>query len=55
MKEERNLSGRILAGVLILIVGVGLLLNQLNWLSFNYAWPFLIIAVGLFIIFRRRK
>ena len=48
--------GRILAGTLILLVGIGLLLNNLfPWFSFDYVWPLLIIAVGLFLIMRRHN
>ena len=49
----RRVSGRILAGAIVLIVGFGLLFRNMFGWSFNYFWPLTIIAVGLFIIFKR--
>ncbi len=46
---------RFLFGAVLVVVGVGLLLqNIFSWFSFNYAWPFIIIAVGLYLL-RREK
>ena len=40
-----------LFGLIIVVVGVGLLLQNLfSWFTFNYAWPFIIIAVGLYLL-----
>lgn len=49
-------QGRFLAGGSIIIVGLGLLLqNTIPGFSFNYVWPLLIIMVGLFLIVRKQK
>ncbi|MDX2047571.1 MAG: LiaF-related protein [Chitinophagaceae bacterium] len=54
---KRNKDGHIWAGVLLLVVGGGLLLRQLNpqlgipdWL---FSWKMLLIVIGLFIGFRQ--
>lgn len=48
-------NGRILFGLILLIIGIGFLLQQLlPSFSFNYVWPIIIIAIGLFLIFRRK-
>jgi len=55
-KKEIIGSGKVLFGAILLIVGVGLLLqNIFSWFSFNYAWPFIIIAVGLSLLRGRLK
>jgi len=52
--NHRPCCGRIFAGILILILGVGLLLkNIFAWFSFNYVWPLLIIALGIYLIMGR--
>ena len=46
---------KVLFGAILIIVGVGLLLqNIFSWFSFNYAWPLIIIAVGIYLL-RREK
>jgi hypothetical protein len=48
-------NGRVLFGAILLIVGVGLLLqNIFSWFSFNYAWPFIIIAIGIYLLMRKK-
>lgn len=55
LKQDKIVVRRTLFGVIVVIVGVGLLLQNLfSWFSFNYAWPFIIIAVGLHLL-RGRK
>jgi hypothetical protein len=41
-------------GIILLAVGVGLVLNNLGYIRFNFAiiWPLIIIAVGALMIFR---
>jgi hypothetical protein len=52
----RRPQARILAGVLVMLVGSGFLLNNLfDWFSFNYVWPLIIIAVGLYLIVRKPR
>lgn len=52
-------SGRLFTGVLILLIGVLLLLNNLGvfgwglWLNLVSLWPLLIISLGLRLIFRK--
>ncbi len=48
-------SARILIGSMILIIGLGLLLNNMfSWFSFNYVWPLLIVDLGLYLIMRKK-
>ena len=55
-KDEGITRGRLFAGMLLILIGTGLLLrNIFNWFSFNYVWPLIIIAIGLFIMAGRRK
>ncbi len=47
---------KMLAGILLVILGTGLLLdNILPWFRFDYVWPLLIIAVGVHLIARGRR
>ena len=47
---------RTLFGVIIIIVGLGLLLQNLfSWFSFNYAWPLIIIIVGIHLMIGEKK
>jgi phage shock protein C len=57
VQEKRNIGrGRLLAGVLLIILGTGLLLHNIfGWLDWEIILPAMIIAVGAFIIFRRRE
>ena len=49
VKKEKK--GHFLLGLIILIVGLGLLLQNLfSWFSFNYVWPITIIVLGLYLI-----
>ena len=46
-------DGASLFGLLIVIVGLGMLFqNIFSWFTFNYAWPLLIIVIGVY-LFRR--
>lgn len=54
--KHKNGTGRYLAGAIIIILGLGLLLRNLfSWFSFNYAWPLIIIAVGVYLLLKPRK
>ena len=54
-KKETAISIRSLFGVVVVIVGIGLLLQNLfPWFTFNYAWPFIIIAVGFYLLKREK-
>ena len=56
MKKETINSGRMLLGSIVLIVGIGLFLqNVFSWFTFNYAWPFIIIAVGIYLVAGQKK
>jgi predicted membrane protein len=49
----KNMSGKVLFGVILVIVGIGLLLQNLfDWFSFNFAWPLIIVAIGVYLIMR---
>ena len=55
-KNDSTWNLRFLFGAVVVVVGVGLLLqNVFPWFSFNYAWPFIIIAVGLYLLKGRTK
>lgn len=41
----------IVAGVYFLLYNVGLL----YWLRFDYVWPVVLIALGIFLIYRRAR
>ena len=54
MKTSKE-GKKVLFGAILIIVGVGLLLqNIFSWFSFNYAWPLIIIAIGIYLL-RREK
>ena len=53
--DSRLLNKRMLFGAIILIVGFGLLFKNMFGWSFNYFWPLTIIAVGLYVIFKRKN
>ena len=51
MKENKGM----LWGVILIIVGLGLLLqNMFQWFNFNYAWPLIIVAVGIYLLKKRK-
>lgn len=46
-----QMNARFLIGVIIILVGLGLLLqNIFGWFSFNYVWPIVIIIIGIYLI-----
>jgi phage shock protein C len=50
-------SGRLWAGVVLIVVGAYLVLNNLGYLSgfrWDLLWPLLLIALGLLVLLRRR-
>jgi hypothetical protein len=55
--SDKGISGRVLVGTIIVMVGIGLLLQNLfpGFFNFNYVWPLIIIAIGLYLIMRERK
>ena len=54
MTEHRKIIGNVVPGLIIIVVGTGLLLQNLYpWFSFNYVWPVILILLGLGLIFRR--
>jgi len=66
-EEKTQTSGRgilFIFGVILIIIGLGLLLENLGWpfwhffkIGFNYAFPVFLIAIGLFLIinYARKK
>jgi phage shock protein C len=62
VKEEvHTRRGMLIFGAIILIVGIIALLSTLGslnwgwWLNGSYLWPVILIAIGLLLIFVRRK
>ncbi|HEX9016930.1 MAG TPA: PspC domain-containing protein [Chloroflexota bacterium] len=57
--EPRVASNRqLLAGGILLILGVLLLLDNLHvfwWLNWNNTWPVVLIAIGLYLLYDRRR
>jgi len=57
VKERVNRAG-IFFGVLLIVLGALFLLNTFNifnWLNWGHLWPLVLVAIGLIIIFSRRK
>jgi len=57
VKERVNRAG-IFFGVLLIVLGALFLLdtfNIFNWLNWGHLWPLVLVAIGLIIIFSRRK
>ena len=64
-KEESNsccscfghqMSGKFLFGLIVVLVGFGLLLqNIFYWFSFNYVWPLVIILFGVYLIKKSKQ
>jgi len=53
-KVKKNGNGTVILGIVIVLVGAGLLLKNLfTWFNFNFVWPIVIIAIGLY--FMRSK
>jgi uncharacterized membrane protein len=49
MKRRRKRKGPVLLGIVIVLIGVALLMkNFFDWFNFNYIWPIIIIAIGLY-------
>lgn len=53
---NRNERSRIIIGILLLIIGVWWLAGQffptlVNWIHLELAWPLIIVAVGVFLLF----
>jgi phage shock protein PspC (stress-responsive transcriptional regulator) len=43
-------------GIIIIIIGIIFLLrNFFHWFSWDYIWPVILIAIGLLVIFTRRR
>jgi len=56
VKKHKNDSATMVLGAIILVVGVGLLFQNLfSWFSFKILWPAAIIALGVFMLMRGRK
>jgi hypothetical protein len=54
--EYRRHRGGLFVGMLLIIIGIGFLLQNLfSWFSFDYVWPVIIIAVGLYFIMRGQR
>jgi phage shock protein C len=50
---ERGDVNKYLPGLILIILGFVFLLSQIwNWFSFAYIWPIIIIAIGVFLIYR---
>ncbi|MGD0764786.1 MAG: PspC domain-containing protein [Dehalococcoidia bacterium] len=55
--ETRRIERMSLAGAILLVVGIVLLLGNLDllgWLGWNKLWPLILVAIGLFLLLRRR-
>ncbi len=53
---ERKGRGGILAGLILVILGAGFLLqNIFPWFSFNYVWPSILVVIGLYLVVRGLK
>jgi uncharacterized membrane protein HdeD (DUF308 family) len=53
VKSEKKNGRKFLAGIIVIIVGIGLLLQNLfPWFSFNYVIPVIIIVIGIALILR---
>jgi phage shock protein C len=49
-------KGRILIGAIIILIGLGFLFKNLFWwFKFEYVLPLAVIAIGLFLVFRRSR
>lgn len=54
--REGQERGRILAGLVLVLLGLIFLLNQLvDWLSWGELWPLVLIAVGVVLLFQARR
>ena len=56
--KERVNRATIFFGILLIVLGALFLLNTFNifwWFKWSYLWPLILIAIGLIIVFTRRK
>ncbi len=49
------MSGRVFAGLFLIIVGVWIYLSHLGILNFSRDWPIILIIFGLYLILKREK
>ncbi len=61
--EEKNIdeksikhNNRILGGGILIFLGVAFLIQKyVRWFDFDFMWPLILVAVGVYIIFKNRK
>lgn len=54
---ERGMGGRLVAGGILILLGAIFLLENfrfMSWLSFRMLWPLILVALGIFLLLRRR-
>ncbi len=49
------MSGRVFAGLFLIIVGAWIYLSHLGILNFSRDWPIILIIFGLYLILKREK
>lgn len=58
--DTKNTNGRIIAGIIVLIVGIALLINNFDFIQFPikhyiFSWKTLLIGIGIVIIARKKN
>lgn len=58
--ETKNTNGRIIAGILVLIIGIALLINNFDFVQFPikhyiFSWKTLLIGIGIVIIATKKN
>ena len=58
--ETKNTNHKTIAGIIVLILGVALLLNNFDWIQFPvkqyiFSWKTLLIGIGVILIAAREK
>jgi phage shock protein PspC (stress-responsive transcriptional regulator) len=46
-------NGRYVAGIILVVLGLGFFLNQYGLFNINLFWPIILVIIGLFILMRR--
>ena len=47
---EQRRNGSAVFGLLLVALGIGILLNRLDWFEPRFMWPLIIIAAGLYFL-----
>lgn len=58
--ETKNTNGRIIAGILVLVIGIALLFNNFDFIQFPikhyiFSWKTLLIGIGIVIIATKKN